>query len=780
MRMSERAALPRPHLPPLLLAGLALWGGVALVFPLLRHGGVAVCAAAGIGGIAAMGVLVVFCFRRHAMPVRAVLALGLAASLAASAAAGVLLVGGGTLVGQETAWTCTLTTDARASSFGAWAEARAESSLGVVPVRLNLPAEGASLMQGERLTVHGALAAPSEDASEYYWNAGLAGSLTLRELSDEVKRADAAPLLDLRRRAIELLGAHGGVAGPLLQALVCGWRGPLDETGVYEQFKRVGLAHLVAVSGAHLSIVTLFVTAGIRLIGLGRRAQVVIIGLFLMGYVGFTGMPVSAVRAALMAATGLLSLVADRRSSALSALGLCLVLFGGTDAPGLLAPSFVLSAGSTLGIVLLAPLFQGSAPHARCGRRLRDAVMGPLALTGASALATQPYAAALFSQVPLLAPLANILAVPLFTLACIVGFVSTAVSCVAPCAAPIAVGAAALAAAPLTRAVELLASWPGTCLAVDAAMAPLVCLSVLLVGALWAWWPVQARQRVAVTGVVATLVLAAVLVRPVPGDEIVMLDVGQGDAFLVRSQGAAVLVDTGNRDTLLKGACARQGVRTLDRVAITHPDDDHCGSLLALADVAAVGGVLVADELLSCSCSSCVELLDDVQRASYPSGVQGLRVGDAVRCGRFTLTVVWPASFADEGGNADSLTFLCTYDGDGDGGAEWAALLCGDAEAEQLVAMEGLLPAAGVDVLKVGHHGSRKSLDGQLIDRLDPEVALVSVGEGNRYGHPAPEVCALLEERGVRVLRTDQVGDVTVAFSMEKLEVRTQHDAAAA
>ncbi|MEC4175947.1 ComEC/Rec2 family competence protein [Adlercreutzia sp. R21] len=780
MRVSEHCAPPRPHLPPLLLAGLALWGGVALVFPLLRHGGAVACVAAGIGGVAAMGALAVFCFRRRAMPVRAVLALGLAASLAASAAAGVSLVGGGVLAGREAVWTCTLTTDARASSFGAWAEARAESSLGAVPVRLNLPAEGTSLMQGERLTVRGALAPPPEEAADYYWNAGLAGSLSLGELSDEAERADAAPLLGLRRRAVELLGAHGGAEAPLLQALVCGWRGPLDETGAYEQFKRVGLAHLVAVSGAHLSIVTLFVTAGLRLIGLGRRPQVVVIGLFLMGYVGFTGMPVSAVRAALMAATGLLSLVVDRRSSALSALGLCLVLFGGVDASGLLAPSFVLSAGSTLGIVLLAPLFQGRALRGGCSRRLRGAVAGPLALTGASAAATQPYAAALFSQVPLLAPLANIAAAPLFALACVVGFAAAAFSCIVPCAAPAAVGAAALATVPLSGAVQLLASWPGTCLAVDAAAAPMVCLSVLLVGALWAWWPAQARQWAAAAGVAAVVVLAVVLVRPAPGDEIVMLDVGQGDAFLVRSQGAAVLVDTGNRDALLKEACARQEVRTLDRVAITHPDDDHCGSLSALADVAAVGGVLVADDLLSCSCSSCIDLLGDARQAGYPDGVQGLRVGDAVRCGRFTLTVVWPASFADEGGNADSLTFLCAYDGDGDGDVEWTALLCGDAEAEQLDAMEGLLPAAGVDVLKVGHHGSRKSLDGHLVDRLDPEIALVSVGKGNRYGHPAPEVCALLEEGGARVLRTDQAGDVTVAFSMEKLEVRTQRDAAAA
>ena len=101
--------------------------------------------------------------------------------------------------------------------------------------------------------------------------------------------------------------------------------------------------------------------------------------------------------------------------------------------------------------------------------------------------------------------------------------------------------------------------------------------------------------------------------------------------------------------------------------------------------------------------------------------------------------------------------------------------MCGDAEAEQLDAMAPSLPENGVDVLKVGHHGSRGSLDAATMARLSPSVALISVGEGNRYGHPAPDVCALLENGGAEVFRTDLMGDVAVAFSMEKIAVRSQH-----
>ena len=91
--------------------------------------------------------------------------------------------------------------------------------------------------------------------------------------------------------------------------------------------------------------------------------------------------------------------------------------------------------------------------------------------------------------------------------------------------------------------------------------------------------------------------------------------------------------------------------------------------------------------------------------------------------------------------------------------------------------MAPALPPEGVDVLKVGHHGSRRSLDEGLARRLAPAVALVGVGESNRYGHPAPEVLDALAAVGTQVLCSDEVGDATIAFSMEKLSVTTQKGA---
>lgn len=774
MRIGDRGDRPpRPSLPPVLVAALALWAVTAVVYPALRGwpppGLIGTALAATLAAVA----LAVMCARRRAVPLPAVVILAALVAVDSSALSAWGLARAMGEAGEAHLWRCTLTTDAKTAEFGARATAWAESDAGSMEVRLNLPSEGVALMQGEVLAVRGSLSAPSAAAAPYFWNEGLAGSLTVRDEIDV--QGFSTPLAAFRARAVELVGESGVSQGALIQALVCGYRAPLEAGGGYESFKTVGLAHLVAVSGAHLSIVAMFVTGSLRLIGLGRRGIAVAMAVFLAAYVCFTGMPVSALRAAVMAAAGVAALAADRRSSALAALGACIVLFAAARPASALSASFALSAGSTLGIVLLAPLFASWVP--RLGRRARSLVADPLVLTLASFAATQPYAASLFAQVPLLSPLANVVAAPLFALGCVIGFVAVLAALVVPVLAPVALGASSAALLPLAVAVEGLAALPGSCLPVDADPLLAVCMSAVLLGTLWAWWPSPSpKALVAGLGAVgAAAVLALGAPSATAADEIVMLDVGQGDAFLVRSQGSALLVDTGNQDVRLREACARQGVHRLDRVVVSHPDDDHCGSLSALGDVADVGGLLVAADLLECPCDQCGDLRSEAAGEAYRAGVAGLSLGDRVRCGRFTLEVVWPSGFRDEGGNGDSLTFLCSFDGDGDGVTEWTALLCGDAEAEQLDAMAPSLPENGVDVLKVGHHGSRRSLDAATMARLSPSVALISVGEGNRYGHPAPDVCALLENGGAEVFRTDLMGDVAVAFSMEKIAVRPQH-----
>lgn len=776
---TEEDRPPRPSLPPLLLMGLSLWAAAACSYAGLQDASIGSCVSLAILGILTLLLVLGGCGLRGRLSGGAVLILGVALGMAVSGASAASLHRMETeLVDQPRTWIVTLAEDARSSQFGAQAAAQARSDGGeIVKVRLYLSKSEAQLLQGTQLSLKGALKPFSSKAAASAWSKGLAGTLDGASVDPDQIRLSG--MVRLRQRSLNTLAQFGGNEAPLLQALVCGYRRTLEEEGTYQVFQVTGLAHLVAVSGAHLSLVTLFVMALMGAFRLSHRTSSALLGLFLVAYVTFTGLPVSALRAALMTATALLSFIARRRSSALSALGLCLVVFVVFDVPTALSASFFLSAASTLGILLFSRLFLEGFPSE--GRWPRTLIGDPLALTASSALMTQPYGAALFAQLPLVAPLANVIATPLFTLSCLGGFAGTALALLLPATAPLAIGLATLCCRPLVAATTLLAAIPLGCIPVAADLTTMVALSALGAIALWLWWPrITPKRAAVVTGVIALILVGVLVVSPLlQEDELVMLDVGQGDAFLLRSQGHSLLIDTGNQERKLKEALGRNGVVSLDAVAISHHDDDHCGSLVPLQGVVSFSNVLVAQETLSCSCSSCRTLVavghsDTPGRP--PLSLVGLSVGDTIVCGRFQLEVIWPARFVDEGGNADSLSLLCTYDGDSDGTPEWSLLFCGDAEREELVAMADHLPTEGIDVLKVGHHGSRVSLDHGAAELLAPSLALISVGEDNRYGHPSPECLAYLESTGTQVFRSDEQGDVTVAFTAQKITVRAQRE----
>lgn len=181
----------------------------------------------------------------------------------------------------------------------------------------------------------------------------------------------------------------------------------------------------------------------------------------------------------------------------------------------------------------------------------------------------------------------------------------------------------------------------------------------------------------------------------------------------------------------------------------------------------------MADDALSCPCNACARLRKAACDLVGDGGVKGLGVGDHVVVGAFDLSVVWPEEFTDEGGNADSLCLLAEADADGDGSGDWTALFVGDAERDQLAQLVESGRVGKVDLYKVGHHGSKNALDNRLADALSPSIALVSAGEGNRYGHPAPETVALLEDTGALVMRTDISGDVSCRIEADRIAVET-------
>ncbi len=247
------------------------------------------------------------------------------------------------------------------------------------------------------------------------------------------------------------------------------------------------------------------------------------------------------------------------------------------------------------------------------------------------------------------------------------------------------------------------------------------------------------------------------------------LDVGQGDAALLTTGTHAVLIDGGlpEEGRNLRAALRRAGVKKLDLVLLSHPHADHYGGLIEVVERVPVGEFLmpsIPEDLTPTTVSfgTLLETLADREvfcRFAEPGMTVSL--GDAV------LTVLAP----EENARYDSLndySVLARVDC-----GETSFLFSGDAEKKaELSAVE-----AGLDlkatVLKVGHHGSNTSSHSRFLEAVSPEIAVISVGEDNRYGLPSEKALARLKEQNIRVYRTDLQGTVTITSDGSRVAVKT-------
>lgn len=780
-REEDSSACVRPSIPPALGMGLAFWASSAAAVSLGRVLGVRGCVLAALGSAALIPFGLLLLRRLNVAYPCAVAVAILAGALSGYAGCATVQLQGQSVSDEPVAIALRAVEDADSTSYGKRVLSQVETGpLSGAKVQVLYDGDEA-IRYGQRFHAEGSIRCVDGASAEYLWGKGC----VLQVRAGAVDPLPAAGIRDavaaVRERALTQLEMRGGQDAALVAALACGWRRSID-VDLGNAFKAAGLSHLIAVSGAHLSLVAAFAAAVLGVLRCPRALaiplQVALIASFLL----LSGASPSAIRASVMAFCAMGSFFARRRPSSLGALGVCMIAFVAVDPFVSVSVSFALSTLSTLGIVLFGRLVQcwlgWLVPW------MPQFAQSALALTLASNLAATLYGSALFSQLSLIAPVANVLAAPLFAPACI-GSVAVSLMLGFCTALPgWAVDAACLVPGVLAETVRLCASVPYASVVVS--LNPLLALAVSGAAAalLYRCWPAPGvlaergcrRFQVAIgaCSTVAVVLVAVLLPLFVGGGaaSLVMLDVGQGDAILLKGTRATVLVDTGNKPSLLREALARNNVLYLDAVVLTHSDDDHYGCLADLKGVVQVGSVMVASDGLLCPCGSCDALRDDARLLVGEEGLVGLAAGDVLDLGALGLEVLWPVSYRDEGGNGDSLCLLVSVDADSDGMADYKGLLTGDAEREQLAALveEGAL--GRVDFLKVGHHGSKNALDAEVAQALSPAVSLISCGAGNRYGHPSADALELLEGVGSIVFRTDEQGDVACWFDARGMEVR--------
>lgn len=577
-------------------------------------------------------------------------------------------------------------------------------------------------------------------------------------------------LTSLRSWALRAIGPSSGDGRALMAGLVAGSRADLKERGLDDAFASVGLSHLIAVSGAHLAVMAGSVETLLGLAGVGLRARALTVLASSAAYVVFCACPSSAIRAWVMLLAARCGRLLGRRSHSPSGVAVACLAMCALDPYCSSDLGFRLSVSSVIALALfgsyadallarfsLVPLLRKGGirvPYRlrRRGSALLRSLRSAIAVSLVCQLATAGTCAMTFGRLSLVSTLANVLIGPLFTPLVSLGLAGVASSLV-PFLGSFILGLDETLCEIVIRLVRGLGKLPLACIPVClpqwAEYAPLVAMAVVLVV-----WPKPSRRALlgtasATTVVVGTyILLTCVLVGP----SVTILDVGQGDAILIRQGPHAILVDCGLEGSL-SSALARNHVYHLDAMVITHLHDDHYGGIDDLVGLIGVDAIYVGE---GASGNLPDELEGSVHNLTGAAPGE-ISEGDVLRLGSYSMRCVWPHGPTDGSENEDSLCFVLSYDGDG---RSLEMLLTGDVEQEQLEEYQNNV--GDIDVLKVGHHGSRVSISPDQALFLSPEFAVASAGEGNSYGHPTPECIETLESAGATFLCTIEHGDVRV------------------
>jgi competence protein ComEC len=546
----------------------------------------------------------------------------------------------------------------------------------------------------------------------------------------------------------------GSGPGGLLPGLVVGDTSAMDPV-LTEDFRRTGLSHLTAVSGANVSIAVAGVLWPLRRRAVDRRVQAVVGTLALVGFVVLTGPGASVLRAAAMGLVTLVALASGRQRAAVPALcaGVLVLLL---VQPALAADlGFALSVAATAAIVLLAPTWSRAMRRRGIPAPVADAV----AVSAAAGLATAPLIAAFSGQVSLVSLPANLLAAAAVAPATVLGLLAALVAPLAAAPADVLVWLAGWPVRWLIIVAQRGAAMPDAVLTWPAGTAAAVVLTLALVAAGMLLWRFRRLRALALAAVVGMVMLGWPLRQAVRGwppsaTVVVACDVGQGDALVVPTgPGEGLLVDTGPDVAGVDSCLTRLGIDRLRLVLLSHLDADHAGGLAgALAgrhvDTVATGTLSPADDRVG-----------RVNRLAAAAGArrETLVPGQIHRLGDATLEVLAPPpEIATASAAANDLSVVARVTVHG-----VRVLFTGDlgAEAEARILDRGVDLSA--DVLKVPHHGSA-DVDPEFLAATGARVALVSVGADNDYGHPTAYALRLLGQDGMRIERTDRDGDVAV------------------
>ncbi len=633
---------------------------------------------------------------------------------------------------------------------------------------------------GDIIQVEGQMKTP-EKLDDFDWQAYLAN----KGIHSVMSRPDSMELIEygkgfaprlwlyqLRNRMSESLEtALHEPQGALAQAIVIGERGSLPDE-LKESFARTGTSHMIAISGLHIAIAGgIALALGVALFGRKRSFYLLIAMGAIWGYALLTGMHAPALRAAIMVSLWLFADHIGRPRSAMTSLLFAAAIMIGISPSILHEVSFQMSFSAMAGLMLLTPKFQSAGRRYLKvpdeGRSVRGFFVDSFAVTMGAVIATLPIIAFYFHQISLVVLPTNLIALPALPFVIGSSALVAVIGIPLPGVAEVVGWIAWLCMSFMIEVIEFFAALPFASIAVEDVGVPFVWgYYVILCGALWlgsnrlrfvatmggiktrvAALPnaahfVPAKFFILPLVLVAVLVWTAAITSPDSRLHIFFLDIGQGDAILIQRGYHQILVDGGPNAEKL---CVELGDRlpfwdrTIEMVVLTHPDADHLAGLVEVLERYEVNQILISGhEHNSALYAEWLRLIEekDVERIIAEAG-QTIGLG-----GDLAMEVLHPgpSSFqqtaSDTNANSVVTRLVCQ---------DFSLLLTGDIpdDVEQMLC-DRMCTLDSI-VYKVPHHGSDSSSCSDFLSAVDPQVAVISAGIDNKFGHPDPDVVERLE-----------------------------------